>query len=209
MRQLIRRIEEYKRLEDDWLKSKGKAPLVNQSRPRIFPPRPQRDLRIQELEMQLGEVNVAFKEPVHKIVDQIKNESFFRWPKKMGGDPSWRNQNLYCTYHRDKVHTTEQCRVLKDHLGQLVKAGHLKEFVVEPGNRGPGLGAQQKGNLISPPLGVIEVIQAMPGSTNTARIIVFTVASTGDFSEDQPPTKRTKGQLEPIAFDDEDLEGTI
>ena len=209
MRQLMRRIEECKRLEDDRLQSKGKAPLVNRSRPGIFPLRPRRDLRVQELEVQLGEVNVAFKEPVHKIVDQIKNESFFRWPKKMGGDPSWRNQNLYCTYHRDKVHTTEQCRVLKDHLGQLVKAGHLKEFVVEPGNRGPGLGAQQKGNLISPPLGVIEVIQAMPGSTNTARIRVFTVASTGDFSEDQPPTKRTKGQLEPIAFDDEDLEGMI
>ena len=41
--------------------------------------------------MQLGEVNVAFKEPVHKIVDRIKNELFFRWPKKMGGDPSRRN----------------------------------------------------------------------------------------------------------------------
>ena len=38
---------------------------------------------------------------------------------------------------------------------------------------------------------------------------VSTVASTKDFSEDQPPTKRTKGQLEPIPFDDEDLEGTI
>ena len=67
MRQLIRRIEEYKRLEDDWLKSKGKAPLVNQSQPGIFLPRPRRDLRIQELEMQLGEVNVVFKEPMHKI----------------------------------------------------------------------------------------------------------------------------------------------
>ena len=56
---------------------------------------------------------------------------------------------------------------------------------------------------------MIEVIHAMPGSTNTARIRVSTVASTGDFSEDQPSTKRTKGQLEPIAFDDEDLEGMI
>ena len=67
--------------------------------------------------MQMGEVNVAFKEPVHKIVDRIKNESFFRWPNKMGGDPSQRNQNLYYTYHRDKGHTIEQYRVLKDHLG--------------------------------------------------------------------------------------------
>ena len=105
----MRCIEEYKWLEDDRLQSKGKAPLVNQSRPGFFPPRPRKDLRIQELEMQLGEVNMAFKEPVHKIVFRIKKELFFRWPNKMGGDPSRRNQNLYCTYHRDKGHTTEQC----------------------------------------------------------------------------------------------------
>ena len=162
-----------------------------------------------EPEMQLGEVNVAFKEPVYKIIDRIKNEPFFRWPNKMGGDLSWRNQNLYCTYHRDKGHTTEQCKLLKDHLGQLVKAGHLKEFVVELGNRGPRLGAQQRGNSIPPPLGIIEVIHAMPGSRNAVGTRVSTVASTGDFSENLPPTKRTKGRLEPIAFDDEDLEGTI
>ena len=35
------------------------------------------------------------------------------------------------------------------------------------------------------------------------------MASTRDFSEDQPPKKRTKGQLKLITFDDEDLEGTI
>ena len=91
--------------------------------------------------MQIEEVNVVLREPVHKIVNRIKNELFFRWPKKMQGDPSRRNQNLYCTYHRDKGHTIEQCRVLKDHLGQLVKAGHLKEFVVEFRNRGAELGA--------------------------------------------------------------------
>ena len=117
MRQLMRRIEKYKRLEDDQLQNKGKAPLVNQSRLGIFPRRLQRDLKVQEPEMQLGKVNVAFKELVHKIVDRIKNELFFRWPNKMGGDPFRRNQNLYCTYHRDKRHMIEQCRMLKDHLG--------------------------------------------------------------------------------------------
>ena len=38
---------------------------------------------------------------------------------------------------------------------------------------------------------------------------VSTVASTGDFLEGHPPTKRMKGRLEPISFNDEDLEGTI
>ena len=40
MRQLMRRIEEYKWLEDDRLQSKGKAPLINRSWPGVFPPRP-------------------------------------------------------------------------------------------------------------------------------------------------------------------------
>ena len=61
---------------------------------------------IQEPAAQMGEVNVMFKEPVYKILDRIKHESYFRWPNKMVGDLSRRNQNLYCTYHRDKDHTT-------------------------------------------------------------------------------------------------------
>ena len=84
-------------------------------------------------------VNVAIKEPVHKILELIKNKPYFQWLGKMSGDPARRNQNLYCIYHKGKGHTTEQCWVLKDHLEQLVKAGHLKEFVVGQGNRTVGL----------------------------------------------------------------------
>ncbi|XP_075654804.1 uncharacterized protein LOC142624971 [Castanea sativa] len=93
----------------------------------------------------------------------------------MGGDPLRRNQNLYCNYHREKGHNTEQCRVLKDHLEQLVGAGHLKEFFVELGNRETGQGARSRGNPLPPPLG--------------------------------PSVKRLKYTREPIAFNDDDLEG--
>jgi len=84
MRQLMRHIKEYKCLEDDQLQSKGKAPLLNLPRQGVFLPRPQKDLRMQESKAQLGKVNVAFKETMHKIIDRIKNEPFFRWPNKMG-----------------------------------------------------------------------------------------------------------------------------
>ena len=40
MRQLMRRIEEYKRLEDDRLQNKGKAPIVSNPRQSGFQPRP-------------------------------------------------------------------------------------------------------------------------------------------------------------------------
>ena len=83
----------------------------------------------------------------------------------MGADPSRRNQNLYCIYHRDKGHTTEQCRVLKDHLEQLVRLGHLKEFVLEPRSQEIEQSAKPRGNPLPPSLGVIEVIHAASRGT--------------------------------------------
>ena len=126
-----------------------------------------------------------------------------------GGDLSRRNQNLYCTYHRDKGHTTEQCQVLKDHLGQLVKVGYLKEFVVDSGNRDASHGTQQKGNPLSPPLGVIEVIHATLRGTTITRRGALTVAPKENCSVKPPSEKRIKVGRVPISFDEEDMEGTI
>ena len=40
-------------------------------------------------------VSIVFRESVHQILGKIKNEPYFKWPNKMGGDPMKRNQNLY------------------------------------------------------------------------------------------------------------------
>ena len=50
--------------------------------------------------------------------------------------------------------------MLKDYLGQLVKGGHLKEFVLDSGGRVAGQDTRQRGNPLRPPVGVIEVIHA-------------------------------------------------
>ncbi|XP_050264193.1 uncharacterized protein LOC126708441 [Quercus robur] len=91
VRQLMRRIEEYKRLEDDQLQSKGKAPIMTRPRQAGFPFRLCGGPAIQEPVTQMGEVNLTFKEPVYRILDRIKHEPYFRWPNKMGRDPSRRN----------------------------------------------------------------------------------------------------------------------
>ncbi|XP_050259096.1 uncharacterized protein LOC126704104 [Quercus robur] len=185
MRQLMRYIEENKRLEDDRLQSKGKAPVINHPRQSGLQSRPWKELRIQEPGPQVGEVIVAFKELVHRIMDRIKNESYLWWLNKMGGDPSRRNQNLYCTYHRDKGHTTEQCRVLKDHLEQLVKARYLKEFVINPRSQEAGQGIRPRRNPLPPPLGVIEVIHVtLRGSQVSKRKGVLTVVLTEGSTDD-------------------------
>ena len=74
-------------------------------------------------------VNLVFKEPVYKILEKIKNEPYFKWPNKMGEDPSKCNQSLYYEYYQDKGHTTEDYRTLRDYLDQLMKARKLKQFM--------------------------------------------------------------------------------
>ncbi|XP_075645283.1 uncharacterized protein LOC142616289 [Castanea sativa] len=209
MRQLMRRIEEYKRLEDDRLQSKGKESIINYPWNNGFNPRHRKDLRIQEPGLAVGGVNVTFKEPIHRIIDRKKNEPYFKRLNRMAGDPSRRNQNLYCSYHRDKGHTTEQCRVLKDHLEQLVKVGHLKEFLVETGDQATEQADRLCRNPLPPPLGVIEVIHAAPRviKAPTAKGVLTVVSAEGSASE-QPPGKKPRYSRQPIAFNDDDLEGT-
>ena len=70
-------------------------------------------------------------------------------------------------------------------------------------------GGLTKGEPFPTTLRVIEVIHAAPKGTNATKSIVLVVASTGDCSENQQPRKKMKSHSEPIAFDNEDLEGTI
>ena len=137
IRQLIDHIDKHKRVEEDQTQGKGKA--------KVFPPEkrdprsggynhnwPQREFNIQSFRANTQMVNSLFKEPVYQILEKVKNESYFKWSNKMGGDLTKRNQSLYYHYHQDRGHTTKHCRTLRNHLGQLVKAGKLKWFLHQP-----------------------------------------------------------------------------
>ena len=66
----------------------------------------------------------------------------------------------------EKRDITKKCRVFKDHLEQLVKSGHLKEFVVAPKGNATGQASRTQRSTLPPLLGVIEVILATSMSTN-------------------------------------------
>ena len=100
--------------------------------------------------------------------------------------------------------------MLKDHLEQLVKARYLKEFVVEPKNLEAEQGARRGGNPLPPPLGVIEVIHvALKGTNVSKRKGVLAVVPEESYAGEQPSEKKLEYTWEPIAFNDDDLEGTI
>ena len=108
---------------------------------------------------------------MHQVLEKIKNEHFFKWPNKMVGNPKKRNRNLYCQYHQDHGHTTEDCRSLWDHLDQPVREGKLKQLLHHSsGLRGQANSGSQRDISSRPPLGTINVIFAVPGRTGLCRL---------------------------------------
>ena len=55
--------------------------------------RPRRDYTEQQGSNNNQVVGVVFREPVHQVLKKVKNESFFKWPNKMIGNPEKRNWN--------------------------------------------------------------------------------------------------------------------
>ena len=129
--QLMDRVDKYKRIEDDQQQGKGKAKVIPQEMrdfrsDRYNINRPRRDYVEQLGSNNTQIIGAVFREPMHQVLEKIKNEPFFKWPNKMVGNLEKRNYNFYCQYHRDHGHTTEDCRSLWDHLDQLVREGKLK-----------------------------------------------------------------------------------
>ena len=104
VRQLMDRIDKYKRVEEDQLQGKGKEKVIPQKgryfkSDRYNSNSPRRDFTRQYGSANTQKVNAVFREPVHQVLEKIKNKTFFKWPNKMAGDSMKRNQSLYCQYH--------------------------------------------------------------------------------------------------------------
>ncbi|XP_075659155.1 uncharacterized protein LOC142629043 [Castanea sativa] len=155
-------------------------------------------------------VNTVFREPVHQLLEKIQKEPYFKWPNKMAGDPTKRNQNLMYHYHQDVGHTTENCQTLWSNLEQLVSEGKLKQFLYHPNGQGSHSGSiNQRNNSSQPPLGMINVIFAAHGRTGPCPTTVMFVSHIPAEESGSRP-KRIKGGTPPIlGFSDEDKVRTI
>ena len=129
-----------------------------------------------------------FRELMHQVLEKIKKEPYLKFPNKMGGNPMRRNQSLYCQYHQERWHITEDCRTLWNYLEQLVRDGRLQQFLYRPNGQGDQAGSRAQGNASSrPPLGTINVIFAAPRRTGSQPSRVMSVA--------RPPAKDSNLEL--------------
>jgi hypothetical protein len=58
--------------------------------------------------------------PIDKLLLQIQDDPSLRWPNKIRSDPNNRPKNLYCRFHRDHGHLTENCVALKEQVETLI-----------------------------------------------------------------------------------------
>ena len=95
------RIDKYMRVKEDQLQGKGKEKVIPQERrdlrlDRYNSNRPRRDFVGQSGATNAQTVSAVFRELVHRVLEKIKNEPYFKWPNKMAGESARRNQNFHC-----------------------------------------------------------------------------------------------------------------
>ena len=126
------------------------------------------------------------------------------------GNPGKRNHNLYCQYHQDHGHTTEDCRSLWDHLDQLVGEGKLKQLLHHSSGQGSQASSESRRDISSRhPLGTINVIFAAPERTGSCSSRVMSVARLSSRDINQDPKRARVELLLAMGFLDEDKIGTI
>ncbi|XP_019156903.1 PREDICTED: uncharacterized protein LOC109153491 [Ipomoea nil] len=153
--------------------------------------------------------------PVTEILDYAQGCNLIQLPEP-GRDG--RDTSKFCAYHRNRGHTTDECRVLKEVIEDLLKEGELTQFTEkkEKGKRWKKFfkrtGRDKKDKAQEP--------DEEPRSAGSKQVIhiIFGGPEGGDSTEDRHrwcqslqvglveearPEKRLKA--EPIAFTDDDL----
>ena len=123
--------------------------------------------------------NVKFSSftPLNTLIDQllmqIQDDPSFRWLGKIRLDPNIRAKNLYCRFHKDHDHLTENCMALKEQVETLIQQGKLQKYVGRPPNAHPpkaqGLKERTK-NQKPGPTGEIKTIIGGPAVRGISRM---------------------------------------
>jgi hypothetical protein len=149
---------------------------------------------------------------IDKLLMQIQDDPSLRWPGKIRSDPNSRPKNLYCRFHRDHEHLTEDCMTLKEQVETLVRQGKLQKYVSRPTNTRPAKPPTQKEqtekNRLGP-VGEIRTIIGGPASGGTSRASRKAYArQVHNIMVVQRPPKNVRLDDQVISFSEEDARGT-
>ncbi|XP_028090679.1 uncharacterized protein LOC114290870 [Camellia sinensis] len=107
-------------------------------------------------------ITTVYNKPIYRILSKIKNEPSVQWPAKLGVTQRVYDERSCCTFHDEKGHLTENCTPLRQHLEELVVAGHLDQYIEGGTQPAPqDLNAPNGIPVDGPPQGVINVIHGI------------------------------------------------
>ena len=87
---------------------------------------------------------------IDKILAQIKDEHYLKWPRPLHSSPNVRDKKKYRQFHKDHGHYTEDCRDLKEQIEELIRKGKLQKYVKkEESSRFRGDNKNQRESSIS------------------------------------------------------------
>ena len=138
----------------------------------------------------------------------------------MVSNPGRQNPNLWCSYHWENGHLTENYRMLKQHLEDLVKEGHLKEFIAdEHAKKSSGDQSRKGERSMDKGKSLIRVIDVVHGVINPAEVTTQSIITQRKMAAHlkevyhmttEPSFVHKMGERkEEISFTDEDLRDVV
>ena len=67
--------------------------------------------------------------PIDKILAQIKDEHYLKWPRLLHLSLNIRDKNKYCRFHKDHDHYTKDYWDLKEQIEELIWKEKLQKYV--------------------------------------------------------------------------------
>ena len=147
--------------------------------------------------------------PRSQILMEIESE--VKWPKPLRTDPDKRNKNLFCRFHRDIGHNTDDCRQLKDEIEFLIRKGKLGKFTKDSEGTRENRGNDRRKEFDDrdrrpmPKGPVINMIFGGPTAAGTSRNSQKAYAREVMHIVGETPKRAKTEQV--LNFDDQDLEG--
>ncbi|KAK3025205.1 hypothetical protein RJ639_043131 [Escallonia herrerae] len=139
-----------------------------------------------------------------QILHEMKENKALKWPDKLKSRPNKRNKDLWCHFHNDHGHTTDNCGSLKRAIEALIKRGQLRKFVAPKEERQQTPLAMEEREDREENAGIINTISgglAAGGSSGRARKAYAREV----YIPSQPPDKKSKTvPIAAITFSDED-----
>jgi len=66
--------------------------------------------------------------PIDKILMQIKDELYLKWPRPLHSSPNLRDKKKYYRFHKDHDYYIEDCRDLKEQIEELIGRGSCRSL---------------------------------------------------------------------------------